>query len=209
MLDLSLYLVTDSYDYTNEEFLWYVEEAIKGGVTLVQLREKFKSGREIYDLARATCELCHRYNVPFLVDDRVDIALAVGADGVHVGQTDLPAAEVRKLIGPDKILGVTAKNLEHALQAERDGADYVGTGAIFPTTTKVVTVRTPLATLEEINQNIGIKQVAIGGINPLNMHELYGSGADGIAVVSAIMKDADPQGVAREMRTQWTIGTQQ
>ena len=149
-LDVTLYLVTDSSYHTEESLLRTVEEACKGGVTLVQLREKNKGGREYLDKAFKVKEITDRYNVPLIIDDRVDVALACDAAGVHVGASDIPVAVARKLMGPDKIVGATAKTVEAAVKAYEDGADYLGVGAIYPTTTKVVTILTKVSTLKDI-----------------------------------------------------------
>ena len=147
-LDMSLYLVTDSTYHTEESLLRTVEEACEGGVTIVQLREKHAGGREYLEKARKVRAITERYGVPLIIDDRVDVAMACGADGVHVGASDLPVAEARRILGPDKIVGATAKTVETALKAYEDGADYLGVGAIYPTTTKVVTIRTEVSTLD-------------------------------------------------------------
>ena len=146
-LDVTLYLVTDSTYHTEESLLHTVEEACKGGVTLVQLREKNTGGREYLDKALKVKEITDRYHVPLIIDDRVDVALACDAAGVHVGSSDIPVAVARKLMGPDKIVGATAKTVEAAMKAYEDGADYLGVGAIYPTTTKVVTILTKVSTL--------------------------------------------------------------
>ena len=142
--DVTLYLVTDSTGFLEEDFLARVEKACRGGITLLQLREKERSGREYFRLALKVKEIANRYHIPLLIDDRVDIAIAAGADGVHVGQSDLPVKEARRLLGPHKIIGATAKTVPQALEAQEQGADYLGVGAIFPTTTKVVTILTPV-----------------------------------------------------------------
>lgn len=198
-LDLSLYLVTDSTYHTEESLLHTVEEACKGGVTLVQLREKNTGGRDYLEKACKIHEITDRYQIPLIIDDRVDVAMACGAAGVHVGASDLPVAEVRRLLGPDKIVGATAKTVEAAQKAYQDGADYLGVGAIYPTTTKVTTVLTKVSTLSAICKAVPIPVVAIGGLNLGNMDILKGSGANGIAVVSAIMKAEDPKKAAEEL----------
>lgn len=200
--DLTLYLVTDSTDKTEKEFLEIVRLACEGGVTLVQLREKEKSGREYFTLAGRVKHITDEYHIPLIIDDRIDIALAVDAAGVHVGQTDLPVHMARKLLGPDKIVGATAKTVEQALKAETEGASYLGVGAIYPTTTKVVTVITEVATLNEIASRVKIPVTAIGGLNSSNIHVLYDSLADGIAVVSTIMKSEDPCQTAKLLKNQ-------
>ena len=199
-LDTTLYLVTDSSYHTEETFLRTVEEALKGGVTLVQLREKERSARDYLRLARRVKEVTDRYKVPLLIDDRVDVAAAADAAGVHVGQSDIPAAEARKILGPDKIVGATAKTVEQAVEAYRQGADYLGVGAIYPTTTKVKTVLTKVSTLEEICQAVPIPVNAIGGLNTGNMDILAGTHIAGICVVSAIMKAEAPGKAAAELK---------
>lgn len=199
-LDTTLYLVTDSSYHTEETFLRTVEEALKGGVTLVQLREKERSARDYLRLARRVKELTDRYQVPLLIDDRVDVAAAADTAGVHVGQSDIPAAEARKILGPDKIVGATAKTVEQAVEAYRQGADYLGVGAIYPTTTKVKTVLTKVSTLEEICRAVPIPVNAIGGLNAGNMDILAGTHIAGICVVSAIMKAETPGKAAAELK---------
>lgn len=199
-LDTTLYLVTDSSYHTEETFLRTVEEALKGGVTLVQLREKERSARDYLRLARRVKEVTDRYQVPLLIDDRVDVAAAADAAGVHVGQSDIPAAEARKILGPDKIVGATAKTVEQAVEAYRQGADYLGVGAIYPTTTKVKTVLTKVSTLEEICRAVPIPVNAIGGLNAGNVDILAGTHIAGICVVSAIMKAETPGKAAAELK---------
>lgn len=199
-LDTTLYLVTDSTGLTEQEFLSRTEQALQGGVTLLQIREKERSTREYIHLAAQVHELAKRYNVPLLVDDRVDVALAVDAEGVHVGQTDMPVDIARRLLGPDKIVGATAKTVPQALEAWQQGADYLGVGAIYPTTTKVVTVITSTETLADICAAVPIPVNAIGGLNRDNLGVLKGTGIKGICVVSAIMKAADPKAAAQQLR---------
>ena len=201
-LDLALYLVTDSTDMDEAHFLHVVEQACEGGVTLVQLREKEKGGLAYLQLAEKVLRITDRYGIPLIIDDRVDIAIAVGAAGVHVGQVDIPVQAARRLLGEGKIVGATAKTVAQAKRAKEEGADYLGVGAIFPTTTKVVTIRTDVSTLNEIAAETAMPIVAIGGLNASNMHVLYGSMAHGIAVVSAIMKSGDPQATARQLKKQ-------
>ena len=198
-VDTTLYLVTNSDGISEGRFLQIIGEACAGGVTLLQLREKERSGREYFDLAVKVKAVTDRFNVPLIIDDRVDIALAVNAAGVHLGQTDLPIVEARKLMGSGKIIGATAKTVEQAVRAQLDGADYLGVGAIYPTTTKVVTVLTPVQTLRDIVQNVKIPAIAIGGLNAGNLDILYGVGAGGIAVVTAIMQSENPRQTAAEL----------
>ncbi|MBR3900711.1 MAG: thiamine phosphate synthase [Ruminococcus sp.] len=199
-IDTTMYFITDSTGYGEEEFLYRVEEACKGGVTLVQLREKERTTREYLALAEKVHEISQRYNIPLIIDDRVDIALAVNAEGVHVGQSDMPVHIARKLMGDDKIVGATAKTVPQALEAHEQGADYLGVGAIYPTTTKVKTVLTSVETLKDIVKAVPIKVNAIGGLNKENIHILKDSGIDGICAVSAIMKAGSPCIAAKELR---------
>ena len=191
--DPSLYFITDSTNYSEEEFLSRVEQALRGGVTLLQLREKSKSTREYLELAEKVHELTKRYGVPLVIDDRVDVALAIDAEGVHVGAGDLPVAIARKLMGDDKIVGATAKTVPWAMEAWEQGADYLGVGAIYPTTTKVKTVLTSTDTLRDICAAVPIPVNAIGGLNRDNIDILAGIPIAGICVVSAIMKADDPE----------------
>lgn len=189
--DCSLYLVTDSTGFEEKEFLRRVEEACIGGVTLIQLREKDISGREYLNLAIKVKEITDRYNIPLIIDDRIDIAMAIDAAGVHVGQSDINVRYARKLLGENKIVGATTKTIEQAKEAVGEGADYLGVGAIYPTTTKVTTVITEVSTLNNICEVVDIPVVAIGGLNENNCDVLIGSKISGIAVVSAIMKAKD------------------
>lgn len=199
-LDTTMYFITDSTNYTEDEFLYRVEEACKGGVTLIQLREKERTTREYLSLAEKVHEITRKYDIPLIIDDRVDVALAVNAEGVHVGQSDMPVNIARKLMGGDKIVGATAKTVPQAIEAHEQGADYLGVGAIYPTTTKVKTVLTSVDTLKEIVKAVPIRVNAIGGLNKDNIHVLKDSGIDGICVVSAIMKADNPCAAAKELR---------
>ena len=198
--DSSLYFITDSTNYGEEEFLFRVEQALLGGVTLLQLREKEKSTREYIELAEKVHELAKRYHVPLIIDDRVDVALAVDAEGVHVGASDMPVATARKLMGKDKIVGATAKTVPWAKEAYEQGADYLGVGAIYPTTTKVKTVLTSTDTLHDICNAVTIPVNAIGGLNKDNIEVLEGIPVAGICVVSAIMKADNPETAAEELK---------
>lgn len=189
--DCSLYLVTDSTGLEEKEFLNIIEEACKSGVTLVQLREKDKSGREYLNLAFKVKEITDKYNIPLIINDRIDIAIAVDSAGVHLGQSDINIKYARKILGKDKIIGATAKTVNQAKEAVEEGADYLGVGAIYPTTTKVKTVITDIKTLNEICDKVDIPVVAIGGLNEENCNILNKSKISGIAVVSAIMKAKD------------------
>ena len=198
--DSTLYFITDSTGFTEEEFLRRVESALQGGVTLLQLREKKKTTREYLDLAQKVRALTARYRVPLIIDDRVDVALAVDAEGVHLGQSDMPVAMARKLIGGNKIIGATTKTVAQAKEAYQQGADYLGVGAMYPTTTKVQTVLTTKETLDAICKSVPIPVNAIGGLNLENMQELNGIPISGICVVSAIMKAQNPQQAAEKMK---------
>ena len=197
-IDLSLYLVTDKSDDV-EKFLRTIEEGIKGGVSVVQIREKTADTLDFYNLALKVKEITAKYDVPLIINDRVDVALAVDADGVHVGQTDMPCDVTRALVGPDKIVGVSAATIEEAKKAERDGADYIGSGAVFPTSTKDDAPKITKKDLKEIVDSINIPVVAIGGINLNNAHELNGTGIAGLSVVSAIMSSDNPKKSSEEL----------
>ena len=201
---LALYLVTARYDWKEQDFLKKVEEACRSGVTLVQLREKECSTREYYELAKKVKTITDMYQIPLIIDDRVDICLAVDASGVHIGADELPVDVVRNMIGNDKILGVTAKTVERALEAEKHGADYLGVGAIYPTTTKVITQPTSIETLRKIATTVSIPIVAIGGIKEDNMEPLKGTGIAGVAIVSEIMKADNIQEKCQSLRKKVT-----
>ena len=198
--DSSMYFITDSTNYSEEEFLYRVEQALMGGITLLQLREKDKSTREYMDLAEKVHTLTKKYHVPLIIDDRVDVALAIDAEGVHVGQSDMPVSIARKIMGDDKIVGATTKTVPQALEAYEQGADYLGVGAIYPTTTKVKTVLTSTETLGNICSAVPIPVNAIGGLNKDNIDVLKGIPIAGICVVSAIMKADDPKQAAVELQ---------
>ena len=197
-LDLSLYLVTDNSDNV-EKFLETIEEGIKGGVSVVQIREKTADTLDFYNLALKVKDITTKYNVPLIINDRVDVALAIDADGVHVGQSDMPCDVTRKLIGNDKILGVSAATIEEAQKAEMDGADYIGTGAVFPTATKDDAPKITKKDLKEVVDSIDIPVVAIGGITLDNAHELKDTGIAGLSVVSAIMSAENPKKASEEL----------
>ena len=195
-----LYAVTDRA-WTGKRTLYQqVEAALKGGVTCVQLREKALDETAFLQEARDICALCRRYGVPFIVNDNVDVAVACGADGVHVGQEDMEAGEVRRRVGEDMILGVSVHTVEEARQAVRDGADYLGLGAVFPTGTKTDADVMPGDMLRAICGAVDVPTVAIGGLNRSNILQLSGSGVDGAALVSAIFGAEDIEGVCRELR---------
>ena len=198
--DPSLYFITDSTGYTEEAFLHRVELSLRGGVTLLQLREKNRSTKDYIRLAEKVHAIAKRYQVPLIIDDRVDVALAIDAEGVHVGAEDMPVALARTLMGDDKIVGATAKTVPWAREAWEQGADYLGVGAIYPTTTKVKTVLTSTDTLREICNAVPIPVNAIGGLNKENIDVLAGIPIAGICVVSAIMKAEDPRTAAEELK---------
>ncbi|MDC7292070.1 MULTISPECIES: thiamine phosphate synthase [unclassified Butyrivibrio] len=199
--DLRLYLVTDSSGLSTEEFLQKTESAIQGGATIVQIREKDKTTRQYMELAGKLHEITRKYNVPLIVDDRIDVAMAIGAEGVHLGQSDMPVDIARNILGPDIIIGATTKTVSQALEAYDKGADYLGVGAIYPTTTKVKTVLTSVETLKDICAAVPIPANAIGGLNKDNIGILKGTPIAGICVVSAIMKSEDPQKAAADLRS--------
>lgn len=188
---LKLYLVTDSVILRGRDFYKCIEDAIKGGVTMVQLREKDISGREFLERAIKLRELTKRYGVSLIINDRVDIALLCDADGVHVGQSDIGAKDVRRLVGEDKIVGVSARSVEEAKTAKEDGADYIGIGAMFATSTKLDAKSVSLETVENIKNNVDIPFVLIGGINLENLDTLKKLDSDGYAIVSSILKAED------------------
>ena len=202
MIDYSLMLVTDHCSDV-DAFCTIVEKALQAGVTVLQLREKTATTRDFYQLALRIKPIARQYNVPLLINDRLDIALAVDADGVHVGQEDLPVAVVRRLIGPDKILGATAATVAAAQTAETEGADYIGSGAMFPTLTKPGKQVLSLNVLAQIKQAVQVPVVAIGGITADNLLTLKITGVDGLAVVSAIMDSADPAAATQEILSRW------
>ena len=197
--DTTLYFITDSTGFEEEEFLRRVEEALEGGATILQLREKKKTTREYITLAEKVHALTKKYNVPLIIDDRVDVALAVDAEGVHLGAEDMTIAQARKILGNAKIIGATAKTVPWALDVYGQGADYLGVGAIYPTTTKVKTVLTSTDTLREICNAVPIPVNAIGGLNKSNIDVLAGIPIAGICAVSAIMKADDPKIAVEEL----------
>ena len=198
--DTSMYFITDSTAYGEDEFLRRVDAALQGGVSIVQIREKNKSTRAYIALAEKVHALTRRYRVPLIVDDRVDVALAVDAEGVHLGAEDMAVAAARRILGDEKIIGATAKTVPWARDAAAQGADYLGVGAIYPTTTKVKTVLTSVETLREICMAVDIPVNAIGGLNKQNIDVLAGIPIAGICAVSAIMKAEDPKTAAEELR---------
>ena len=188
---LRLYLVTNRYQDSLESFLEKVETACRSGVTIVQLREKNLTTNQYYQLAKQVKEITDAYQVPLIIDDRLDVCLAVDAAGLHIGDDELPVSVARQVLGPDKILGVTAKTVKRALEAEESGADYLGTGAIFPTTTKENAPITLISTLKTICQRVAIPVVAIGGLTSENIDQLIGTGIAGVAVVRDMMQAKD------------------
>ena len=188
---LRLYLVTNRYQDSVESFLAKVETACRSGVTIVQLREKNLTTNQYYQLAKQVKEITDAYQVPLIIDDRLDVCLAVDAAGLHIGDDELPVSVARQVLGPEKILGVTAKTVKRALEAEEGGADYLGTGAIFPTTTKENAPITLISTLKTICQRVDIPVVAIGGLTSENIDQLIGIGIAGVAVVRDLMQAED------------------
>lgn len=199
-VDYGLYLVSDREVLKGRDFIKSLEEAILGGATIVQLREKEASSLEFYQLALKAKALTVKYNVPLIINDRVDIALAVDADGVHVGQSDLPAHIVRDMIGESKILGVSTTTLEESKKAVEDGADYIGVGALFPTGTKTDADLVTLDQLRYIKENMDIPVVGIGGIHEGNIKTIMEVGIDGVAIVSAILGKEDIKEAAQNLK---------
>ena len=198
-VDYTLYLCTDRGLMTTGTVEESVELAIDGGCTVIQLREKQCSSRDFYELALRVKGITARRGVPLIINDRVDICLAAGADGVHVGQSDLPACQVRRLLGPDRILGVSARTLEEALEAQENGADYLGVGAMYATSTKTDAQVVSMETLRAIRGAVQIPIVVIGGINRDTLEPVRGMGIDGLAVVSAVVAQQDIRAAAREL----------
>ncbi len=199
-IDYSLYLVTDRELMNSISIEDCIEKAVKGGCTLVQLREKNLSSRDFYEIAKRVRNLTIKLGVPLIINDRVDIALAVDADGVHVGQDDLPASKVREIIGDDKIIGVSASNLVEALEAVNAGADYIGVGAMYATGTKSDADITTIDELKRIRKAVPLPIVVIGGINKETIPNFHGIGIDGLAVISAIVAQADIAKAAGELK---------
>ena len=198
---LRLYLVTNRYQDSLESFLEKVETACRSGVTIVQLREKNLTTNQYYQLAKQVKEITDAYQVPLIIDDRLDICLAVDAAGLHIGDDELPVSVARQVLGPEKILGVTAKTVKRALEAEEGGADYLGTGAIFPTTTKENAPITLISTLKTICQRVAIPVVAIGGLTSENIDQLVGTGIAGVAVVRDLMQAEDIEAKTQDFLT--------
>ena len=202
-IDYSLYLCTDRRLMTSATIEESVEAALKGGTTVIQLREKDCSSKEFYELGLRVKKITAAYHVPLIINDRVDIALAVHADGVHVGQGDLPCKVVREIVGPDMLVGVSAATLSEAIQAEKDGADYLGVGAMYATNTKTDTRPVSMEELLKIRAAVNIPIVVIGGINRNTLGNFKGTGVDGLAVVSAIVAQPDPEAAAKELLRLW------
>lgn len=198
--DMLLYALTDRSWLGGETLYSQIEKALKGGTTLLQLREKTLSEEEMCREAGDIRDLCHRYGVPLIINDSVETALACDADGVHVGQKDMEAGAVREKLGPDKIIGVSARTVEQAVQAWKSGADYLGVGAVFQTGSKLDAKTISHETLKEICEAVPIPVVAIGGIGRHNIEQLRGAGMDGFAVISAIFAQPDIEAAAGEMR---------
>ncbi|MBP0725676.1 thiamine phosphate synthase [Bacillus sp. RG28] len=198
-IDYKLYLVTDRNVLGNRDLIQSVEEAIQGGATVVQLREKNCSSLDFYNLAIKLKKVTSKYGVPLIINDRLDIALAVKADGLHIGQEDLPLTVVKTIVGDDMIIGVSANTLEEALLAEKQGADYVGIGAVYPTDTKLDADYLTLDDLRSIRKAISIPIVGIGGINEKNAVEVMGTNIEGVAIVSAILGKQDVKQAAQEL----------
>ena len=198
--DLLLYAVTDRSWLNGRTLKEVVKESLDGGVTFVQLREKHLDQEHFLEEARELKELCKEYHVPFVINDNVDIAVMMDADGVHVGQSDMEAGDVRKKLGPDKIIGVSAQTVEQAILAEKRGADYLGVGAVFHTSSKDDAEDVPFETLKAICEAVSIPVIAIGGITQGNVHELAKSGICGIAVISAIYAKEDIRKASEDLK---------
>jgi thiamine-phosphate pyrophosphorylase len=197
-INYNLYLVTDRAVLKGRDLCLSIEQAIQGGVTLVQLREKDLSSLEFYNIALEVKNITDKYNVPLIINDRLDIAMAVDAAGVHVGQSDIPCEIARRILGEDKIIGVSAATLGEALEAKKSGADYIGVGAMYSTQTKTNTRAVTIETLAKIKRYVGIPVVAIGGINDKNFMPLREAGVDGLAIVSAILGKEDIKEAAKK-----------
>lgn len=200
-IDYSLYLVTDRRFLKDRTLKSAVEDSIKGGVTIVQVREKDVTTREFYKVALEVKEITDKYNVPLIINDRIDIAQAIDADGVHLGQDDMPIKLARKILGKNKIIGISVGNVDEAKEAEKDGADYVGIGAIFFTGSKK-DIDTPIGTsgLKEVVESVNIPSVAIGGVNKENLSEVIKTGTNGAAVISAILGKENIEQAAKELK---------
>lgn len=194
-----LYAVTDSSWLNGRSLAQDVEDVLKAGATFIQLREKNADYDQMLKLAKEIKALTDKYHVPFVIDDNIDVAVAVDADGVHVGQSDTEAKKAREILGENKIVGVSAGNLKEALEAEKNGADYIGIGAMFPTDTKKDHTDITFEEAKKITESVNIPVVAIGGINKNNILQLKGTGVDGVAVISAIFAQDDRYKAAKEL----------
>ncbi len=199
--DYTLYLVTDRSLMSTATLIEAIEQAILGGCTMIQLREKNISSLDFYRQSVEVKKVTEQYHVPFIINDRIDIAMAVNADGVHIGQSDIPAAIVRDLIGTDMLLGVSAASVKEAVQAANDGADYLGVGAMFPTGTKTDANYVSIEELKKIRHAVNLPIIAIGGINKSNIKLFHNTGINGLAVVSAIIAQPDIQKAAAEIKS--------
>lgn len=198
-INYKLYLVTDRYLLRGKELVETIEEAINGGVSIVQLREKDISSLEFFNVAKVVKEVTDKYNVPLIINDRIDIALAVDAAGVHIGQSDMPCNIARKILPKGKIIGVSVHSVDEAIKAKEEGADYLGCGAVFSTSTKSDVTTLSIDKLKKIKKSVDIPVVAIGGINENNISKLNGVGIDGVAVISAIIAKENPKKAAEEI----------
>ena len=199
--DLILYAVTDRHWLNGETLYSQVEKVLKGGATFIQLREKNLDEEHFMEEAKEIQELCRKYHVPFIINDNVELTAAIDADGVHVGQRDMEAGDVRAKLGPDKIIGVSAQTVQQAVEAEKRGADYLGVGAVFPTGTKEDAVEVGKEVLKEICEAVSIPVVANGGVGAQNVEELAGGGISGIAVISALFAQPDIEQATKDLRS--------
>ncbi|KZX16684.1 thiamine phosphate synthase [Methanobrevibacter filiformis] len=199
-INYSLYMITDDNYENYDDLSNIITEAIKGGVNILQLREKSSNSHDFYKIAIKINEITKQYNIPLIINDRIDIALAVNSQGVHLGQEDLPAKIARDILGNNKIIGVSAHNVKEAIKAEKDGADYIGVGAVFKTKTKKDTENLSPKKLKEITEQVTIPVIAIGGINQTNIYQLKDTGIEGIAVISAISKSNNVEKTSEELK---------
>lgn len=202
-IDYTLYLVTNNKNKTEEEFLNIIEESIKGGVTLVQVREKKLNKEKFINIALKVKKITKKYNIPLIINDNIDVAKEIDADGIHVGQSDLDAIKVREIIDEDKILGVSTHNINEAKKAEKDGADYIGCGTIFETPTKSDANIITKEDLINVVNSVNIPVVYIGGLNKDNIKKLNNSGISGISVVSSIMESENPKKASTELKKEF------
>ena len=203
-VDYSLYLITDRELVGPKDFLTSVRRALEGGVTLLQVREKSASSRAFYDIGLKLKALAAEFAVPLIVNDRVDLALSLDADGVHIGQDDLPLGTVRRIIGKDKLLGYSVSNIEEAVYGEKRGADYLGAGPVYPTGSKPdARPAIGIEGLKAIRERVNIPVVGIGGIGPANLNQVKGTGIAGISVISAVLSQPDPYRAAKELSNLW------